>query len=65
MMKRWVVVYCIALATAAMPGLLRAGPTPLPDDPVCTAEDRMFMARAFEAAKQAVERGSRPLARCW
>jgi tRNA(Arg) A34 adenosine deaminase TadA len=30
-----------------------ASPTPLPDDPACTAEDRKFMERAYELARLA------------
>jgi tRNA(Arg) A34 adenosine deaminase TadA len=37
-----------------------AGPTPLPDDPACTAADRVFMARAFELARQGVASGNGP-----
>ena len=48
------------VASILMLTTAQAGPTPLPDDPACTPEDRMFMARAYDAAKQAVERGSRP-----
>ncbi len=39
---------------------LPAGPTPLPDDPACTATDRAFMARAFELARQGVASGNGP-----
>jgi tRNA(Arg) A34 adenosine deaminase TadA len=31
--------------------------TPAPDDPACTAEDRKFMARAFELARISYQRG--------
>ena len=31
--------------------------TPVPDDPACTAEDRKFMARAFELSRLSVARG--------
>lgn len=33
---------------------------PLPDDPGCTAEDRRYMARAFELAREGVARGNAP-----
>jgi len=42
-------------------GLLHAeSPKPLPDDPSCSAEDRKFMARAYELARQATTHGGRP-----
>lgn len=31
--------------------------TPVPDDPACTAEDRKFMARAYEFARKSLARG--------
>ena len=33
---------------------------PLPDDPNCTADDRRFMARAYELARSAVAHGNEP-----
>ena len=40
-----------------------AGPpgTPAPDDPACTADDRKFMARAFELARRSLARGDMPI----
>jgi tRNA(Arg) A34 adenosine deaminase TadA len=37
-----------------------AFPAPTPDDPACTAEDRIYMARAFELARYAITHGGRP-----
>ncbi len=37
-----------------------ASPNPLPDDPACTATDRVFMSRAFELARQGVASGNGP-----
>jgi tRNA(Arg) A34 adenosine deaminase TadA len=34
---------------------------PFPDDPACTADDRRFMARAFELARMASQRGDNPI----
>ena len=33
---------------------------PFPDDPACTADDRRFMARAYELARSAVTHGNHP-----
>ncbi len=33
---------------------------PFPDDPACTAEDRRFMARAYELARSSVAHGNHP-----
>jgi tRNA(Arg) A34 adenosine deaminase TadA len=35
--------------------------TPLADDPACTSEDRRFMARAYELAREADKRGDSPI----
>jgi tRNA(Arg) A34 adenosine deaminase TadA len=35
-------------------------PTPLPDDPACTAADRVFMERAYELARYATTHGGSP-----
>jgi tRNA(Arg) A34 adenosine deaminase TadA len=35
-------------------------PTPLPDDPACTAADRKFMERAYELARYATTHGGSP-----
>ena len=40
--------------------VLAAGPAALPDDPACTAEDRRFMARAYELAREGVASGNAP-----
>jgi tRNA(Arg) A34 adenosine deaminase TadA len=37
-----------------------AFPQPAPDDPACTAEDRTFMARAYELARYATTHGGAP-----
>jgi tRNA(Arg) A34 adenosine deaminase TadA len=37
-----------------------AFPAASPDDPACTAEDRIYMARAFELARYASTHGGRP-----
>ena len=37
-----------------------AGPTPLPDDPACTAEDRKFMVRALELVRDSVSKNLHP-----
>ena len=58
-MKRFywqLLLFAMSLGTSPV----LAGPTPLPDDPACTPEDRVFMARAYAAAKYAVDHGSRP-----
>jgi tRNA(Arg) A34 adenosine deaminase TadA len=40
---------------------LRAeSPVPLPDDPACTAADRVFMAKAYELARYATTHGGAP-----
>jgi tRNA(Arg) A34 adenosine deaminase TadA len=49
----------LALVLAAGP-LHAEAPTPLPDDPACTPEDKIFMEEAFQAARKAVANGSRP-----
>ncbi len=51
--------FFLLLATSVALGV-SAGPTPLPDDPGCTAADRVFMARAFELARQGVASGNGP-----
>ena len=58
MKPTWLFVLGLPLMLAAT--AIHAGPAPLPDDPACTAEDRAFMSRAYEAAKRAVQQGSRP-----
>jgi tRNA(Arg) A34 adenosine deaminase TadA len=52
----------LALATLLMTAVpaFSENPVPLPDDPACTAQDRVFMERAYASARQAVEQGSRP-----
>ncbi len=50
----------IAASTLLARNLLAAGPTALPDDPACTAEDRRFMARAYELAREGVASGNAP-----
>lgn len=35
--------------------------TPFPDDPTCTADDRKFMARAYELSRLASIRGDQPI----
>ncbi|MES2697456.1 MAG: nucleoside deaminase [Verrucomicrobiota bacterium] len=44
---------CVSAAFAAAPAM----PSPLPDDPTCTPDDRKFMTRAFELARFAMARG--------
>jgi tRNA(Arg) A34 adenosine deaminase TadA len=41
-------------------GARGAFPTPLPDDPACTATDRRFMVRAYELARVAMSHGGAP-----
>lgn len=45
-------LFVLSFASAATPAL-----TPAPDDPACTADDRKFMARAFELARVSLNRG--------
>ncbi len=58
MKRTYTLLLCLLLTLAV--NIVRAGPTPLPDDPACTPEDRIFMARAYAAADRAVAQGSRP-----
>ena len=44
----------------AVSGGFAATPPPAPDDPACTAEDRRFMARAYELARYATTHGGAP-----
>ena len=60
MLIKWVGRGVFVLVAMILAGSIHAGPVPLPDDPGCTPQDRVFMTRAFEAAKRAVEQGSRP-----
>jgi tRNA(Arg) A34 adenosine deaminase TadA len=54
------------LLLCAMPFLFLAStvsgafPTPAPDDPACTAQDRIYMARAYELARYAITHGGGP-----
>jgi tRNA(Arg) A34 adenosine deaminase TadA len=50
-----------APATIAPPAAAPLTITPAPDDPNCTADDRKFMARAFELARKASIRGDGPI----
>jgi len=50
----------IALAFFMFPNLWAADPTPRPDDPACTAADRVFMERTYELARDAVKKGNAP-----
>ena len=52
-------LFSISLALTAL-GAFAAAPTPLPDDPACTAEDRVFMERAYVMARVATEHGGAP-----
>jgi tRNA(Arg) A34 adenosine deaminase TadA len=45
---------------ASMAVLTAASPEPLPDDPACTDADRVFMQKAYDAAADAVKKGSAP-----
>jgi tRNA(Arg) A34 adenosine deaminase TadA len=50
-----------AAALALLSLTARAGmPAPLPDDPACTAADRVFMERAYELARYATTHGGAP-----
>jgi len=56
-------ILCLSLLIAAASRGHAATPaavTPLPDDPACTAEDRKYMARAYELAEIATSRGNSP-----
>lgn len=44
------------MARAAVPAA-----TPLPDDPACTSQDRVFMARAYELARIGSTEGNSPI----
>ena len=57
---KWYDIRLICLVLGLTTGTLHAGPAPLPDDPACTPQDKVFMARAYDDAKRAVEQGSRP-----
>lgn len=52
------VLFLLCLASTAL--LAAASPEPLPDDPACTAADRVFMRKAYEVAEGAVKGGSAP-----
>lgn len=41
-------------------GAFAAPPAPLPDDPACTPEDRVYMKRAYELARIAAKNGGAP-----
>ena len=47
----------LLLTTAS---LIAAPPKPTPDDPACTAQDRVYMARAYELARYATTHGGGP-----
>src|ERR1700722_19073804 len=49
-------LFFVSLASAEAPAL-----APAPDDPSCTADDRKFMARAFELARRSLDRGDMPI----
>jgi tRNA(Arg) A34 adenosine deaminase TadA len=49
----------VALFLTAI-GARAENPAPLPDDPACTPQDRVFMELAYAAARKAVDQGSRP-----
>ncbi len=49
-----------ALIALTFSQLLAAAPAALPDDPACTAEDRRFMKRAYELAREGVASGNAP-----
>jgi tRNA(Arg) A34 adenosine deaminase TadA len=53
------IVLPLALALAAMP-LRGEMPAALADDPACTAEDRVFMERAYDLARFAATHGGAP-----
>jgi tRNA(Arg) A34 adenosine deaminase TadA len=48
------------LSISACAALAAELPTPLPDDPACTAADRVFMKRAYELAQYATTHGGAP-----
>jgi tRNA(Arg) A34 adenosine deaminase TadA len=59
---KWRPLHLVALmplAFLARPAAA-ANPTPLPDDPACTATDRKFMERAYELARYATTHGGEP-----
>jgi tRNA(adenine34) deaminase len=49
----WALTFGVGLSNAAIQAV-----DPLPDDPACTAEDRKFMARAYELAAAASAKGN-------
>ena len=55
--RPWPFLAAILLAAAA---LHAEPPVPLPDDPACTAQDRVFMRQAYELAAKAVKEGNAP-----
>jgi tRNA(Arg) A34 adenosine deaminase TadA len=54
--RAWLYAPLLLIATWAR----GAFPTPLADDPACTATDRRFMARAYELARAAMSHGGAP-----
>jgi len=58
--RRWTTRAAFGFAALCSVGSLAraAAVAPLPDDPACTAEDRKFMARAYELSAAAVAHGN-------
>ena len=50
----------VVFGLAAVSSLRAASPAPLPDDPACTKDDRVFMERAYEMARYATTHGGSP-----
>ena len=48
------------LPVGALSAALALLAAPLPDDPACTDEDRRYIARAFELAREGVSKGNAP-----
>ena len=59
--RQWTLASVLALAAvASVPAAEPVAVKPFPDAPVCTAEDRKYMARAFELAADAAVKGNTP-----
>lgn len=50
----------VAMLLTSVVWVSAAAPNPLPDDPSCTAQDRVFMQKAYALATRAVEKGNAP-----
>jgi len=59
-MKISIISLLVGISLLMQATLLATPPVPLPDDPACTEEDRGFMERAYELAREAVKAGNAP-----